>query len=149
MSSTGFQAKLEGWHCSCVYGRAPEPLSLYPECLHLPHGNSPFGFLSKPSVCMGVLWSPEHSAIPSILQSSLLFLPKTTLPPIAPKALCTSLHINRCSKFDRWTIKFNHQSTSRSHSCLNYNTLQCEFSNSRCSVLFYPMWQTMCFNFKT
>ena len=104
MSSTGFHAKLEGWHCSCVCGWAPEPLSLYPECLHLPHGNSPFGFLSKPSVCMGVLWSPEHSAIPSILQSSLLFLSKTTLPPIAPKALCTSLHINRCSKFDRWTI---------------------------------------------
>lgn len=136
MSSAGFHAKLEEWHCSCVCGWAPEQLSLYPECLHLPHENSPFSFLSKPSVCRGAPWSPEHSAIPSILPSSPLLLSKTTLPPVAPKG---PVHITSHQQMlEVWQMdhQFNHQPTSKSYSGLSYNTLQCEFSNSRCFVLF-------------
>lgn len=115
--------------------RAPNQFSLYPDCPQLPHANSPSGFLSKPPVCMGVPW---HSAIPSIQSLSL--------PPEgnshtsrhalqSRKALCVSLHVNRCWGFDIWTIRSTDGQTSQPHFGLSHTTLQCEFSNSRSSVL--------------
>ena len=89
-------------------GWAPEQFGLCPDCPQSPHENNPFGFLSKPPVCMGS--GPWHSAIPCILQS--LSVPSQgnchpschALQPT--RALCMSLHVNGCSKSDIWTIRW-------------------------------------------
>lgn len=87
-------------------------------CLCQPQSNSActqsaFTFLMKTAPSASFLnplsvWGP-HGALstlsfPPSFHLPLSSFPRQLCPQLSPKVLCTSLHINRCWKFDRWTI---------------------------------------------
>ena len=122
-------------------GWAPKQLGLYPEYVQLPHENIPFGFLSKPFVYMRAHEALTALPFPPSFSLSLSCFPRQLchqLPPCSP-ANRGPVHFASCKQMlEVWRRdhQFNQQPTSKSHFGLSYNTLQCEFSNSRFSVRF-------------